>query len=148
MATKTDNTLTQAEINHSLRRDILSCGTASRGNWQRSGGEFAYKRLGCTPDSSLQDALASGLLQPRMHLPSMNRVPIKAVAPRAWRAICELLGGEARIGTRNRRGVMGLSSTSRSVRMRRGSRLLRKSAAGIRTAISSAIFWIARNKGS
>ncbi len=99
MATKTDNTLTQAEINHFIEKGHIILRDCFPRELAAEWREFAYKRLGYAPDSSLQDALASGLLQPRMHLPSMNRVPIKAVAPRAWRAICELLGGEARIGT-------------------------------------------------
>jgi hypothetical protein len=33
----------------------------------------------------------------RVHMPSQRRVEVKAFAPKAWRAACELLGGEDRI---------------------------------------------------
>jgi hypothetical protein len=33
----------------------------------------------------------------RVHMPSRRRVEVKAFAPKAWRAACELLGGEERI---------------------------------------------------
>ena len=53
--------------------------------------EFAFKRLGYDPDD------ASTWEEPRVHLPHMNRVPIREIAPRAWDAICDLLGGEDRL---------------------------------------------------
>ena len=52
-------------------------------------------------------------------MPSMNRVLIEDVAPRAWDAICDLLGGEDRdyqsLGEqlKTRHGAMVLLSTSR-----------------------------------
>src|SRR4051812_36315265 len=35
--------------------------------------------------------------QRRVHMPSVRRVEVKDFAPKAWRAVCELLGGEDRI---------------------------------------------------
>ena len=49
--------------------------------------DFAWKRLGLDRDDP------SGWDEPRMHLPVMNRAEIKDLAPKAWGAICDLVGG-------------------------------------------------------
>src|SRR5579872_5338113 len=36
-------------------------------------------------------------VEPRIHMPAMDRKEVKELAPRAWNAICELLGGEDRV---------------------------------------------------
>ena len=52
---------------------------------------FAYRRLGYDPNDS------STWEEARIHLPAMNRVSIREVAPKAFDAICDLLGGEDRL---------------------------------------------------
>ncbi len=37
--------------------------------------------------------------EPRVHLPSMNEVDVADFAPKAWGAICDVMGGEERIKT-------------------------------------------------
>ena len=91
MATKTDKTLTEADLNHFIERGHIILRDCFPRELAAEWRTFAYKRLGYSPDDSATWEM------PRIHLPSMNRVPIKEVAPRAWRAICELLGGEERI---------------------------------------------------
>ncbi len=88
---KTYKTLAEADITHFIERGhiiLQDCFPRALAEEWRA---FAYKRLGYEPDDSTTWAV------PRIHLPSMNRVPIKEVAPRAWDAICDLLGGEARV---------------------------------------------------
>jgi hypothetical protein len=51
----------------------------------------AWIRLGYDP------ADPSTWIEERVHMPSRRRVEVKDFAPRAWRAACELLGGEERV---------------------------------------------------
>ena len=53
--------------------------------------DLAYRRLGYDPDDP------ATWIEARVHLPVMNRKRVADVAPRAWAAICDLLGGEQRI---------------------------------------------------
>ncbi len=88
---KTYKTLTESDVEHFIQkghvilRDCFSRDLAAE--WR----DFAFKRLGYDPDD------ASTWEEQRVHLPSMNRKPIREIAPRAWDAICDLLGGEDRI---------------------------------------------------
>lgn len=88
---KTYKTLTESDVEHFIEkghvvlRDCFSRDLAAE--WR----DFAFKRLGYDPDD------ATTWEEPRIHLPSMNRQPIREIAPRAWEAICDLLGGEDRI---------------------------------------------------
>jgi hypothetical protein len=53
--------------------------------------DFAFRRLGYDRrDPSTWEV-------DRVHLPSMNSADTKAVAPKVWAAICDVLGGEERI---------------------------------------------------
>lgn len=53
--------------------------------------DLAYRRLGYDPEDpeTWEEA--------RIHLPGMNSEPIATFSPKAWGAICDLLGGEDRI---------------------------------------------------
>jgi hypothetical protein len=53
--------------------------------------DAAWRRLGYDPQDPTTWA------EPRVHMPSVERVDVEAFAPKAWRAACELLGGEDRI---------------------------------------------------
>src|SRR5262245_4613591 len=48
--------------------------------------DLAYKRLGFDPNDP------QTWKEPYLHLPSMNRVLVKDFAPKAWDAICDLMG--------------------------------------------------------
>ena len=88
---KTYKTLTESDVNHFVEKGhviLKGCFPRELAEEWRA---FAFKRLGYDPDDS------TTWEQPRVHLPSMNRVVIEEVAPRAWDAICDLLGGEERI---------------------------------------------------
>ena len=88
---KTYKALTESDVNHFIEKghvvlkDCFSRELAAE--WRT----FAFKRLGYAPDDP------TTWKEPRIHLPSMNRMPIREIAPRAWDAICDLLGGEDRI---------------------------------------------------
>lgn len=88
---KTYKTLTESDVEHFIEkghvilRDCFSRDLAAE--WR----DFAFKRLGYDPDD------ANTWEEQRIHLPSMNRMPIREIAPRAWDGICDLLGGEDRI---------------------------------------------------
>ena len=88
---RTYRTLTQEDINHFTEKGhviLKDCFPRElAAEWQ----DFAFKRLGYDPNDP------TTWEEPRVHLPSMNRVLIEDVAPRAWDAICDLLGGEDRI---------------------------------------------------
>ena len=47
--------------------------------------EFAFKRLGYNPDDS------STWQEERIHMPSINSVPIQSVSPYTYDVICDLL---------------------------------------------------------
>lgn len=52
---------------------------------------LAFERLGYDPEAP------ATWLEPKLHLPAMNRRRVAEVAPRAWAAICDLVGGAQRV---------------------------------------------------
>ena len=83
--------LTGEQVRHFLERgyvvleQVLSLKLAEE--WR----SFAFERLGYDPDDPATWA------EERIHMPTMNRRRVAEVAPRAWAAICDLVGGEGRI---------------------------------------------------
>ena len=55
--------------------------------------DLAFERLGYDAGDP------STWAEPRVHMPSMNRIDVAEFAPKAWGAICDLMGGEERIKT-------------------------------------------------
>ena len=88
---RTYKTLTESDIEHFISKGHIILKECFSGDLAAEWREFAFKRLGYDPDDS------TTWEEPRVHLPSMNRMPIREIAPRAWDAICDLLGGEERI---------------------------------------------------
>ena len=88
---RTYRTLTESDVNHFVEKGHIVLQNCFPRELAEEWRGFAFKRLGCAPDDP------STWETPRIHLPSMNRVPIQEVAPRAWDAICDLVGGEDRI---------------------------------------------------
>ncbi|MDE2729247.1 MAG: hypothetical protein OXI19_14585, partial [Gemmatimonadota bacterium] len=88
---KSYRALTESDVDHFIRRGhvvLRDCFSRELADEWRA---FAFSRLGYDPDD------AATWEEPRVHLPSMNQVPIREAAPRAWDAICDLLGGEDRL---------------------------------------------------
>jgi hypothetical protein len=50
-----------------------------------------WSRLGFDPDDE------TTWVERRIHMPTLNRFEVKKFAPEAWHAICDLVGGEARV---------------------------------------------------
>lgn len=55
--------------------------------------DLAFERLAYDPDNP------ATWEEPRVHLPSMNEMDVADFAPKAWGAICDVMGGEERIKT-------------------------------------------------
>jgi len=92
MATRTAyGELTADQERHSLDHGYVVIEQAVvrdlAGQWR----DLAYRRLGYDAHDP------ATWLEPKVHLPVMNRRKVAEVAPRAWDAICDLLGGEERI---------------------------------------------------
>jgi hypothetical protein len=87
----TDRVLTEEQIEAFLRCGhvtVPQCFTrADAQPWL----DEAWVRLGYDPDDP------STWTESRVHMPSRRRVEVADFAPKAWRAACELLGGEERI---------------------------------------------------
>ena len=88
---KTYKTLTESDVTHFVERGHIVLRNCFPRELAEEWTDFAYKRLGYAPNDPSTWAV------PRIHLPSMNRAPIQEIAPRAWEAICDLLGGEDRL---------------------------------------------------
>jgi hypothetical protein len=87
----TESVLTEEQIESFLARGhvtIPQCFTREDAQpWL----DEAWIRLGYDPDDP------TTWTESRVHMPSRRRVEVREFAPKAWRAACELLGGEERI---------------------------------------------------
>ena len=143
---RTYRTLTEADVNHFVEKGHIILQDCFPRELAEEWRAFAFKRLGYDPDDP------TTWKEPRIHMPSMNRVLIEDVAPRAWDAICDLLGGEDRIispgGNNSKPGWSDgfIINFALGARTHRGSRLRRKSAAGIRMATFSVISLTVQSK--
>ena len=88
---KTYKVLTESDVTHFVERGHIVLKNCFPRKLAEDWTDFAFKRLGYDRNDPTTWAV------PRIHLPSMNRVPIQKIAPRAWEAICDLLGGEDRL---------------------------------------------------
>ncbi len=83
--------LTEAQIEHFLEKGHVILQNYFSRELAEEWTALAYKRLGYDPNDP------TTWKEERIHLPSMNHVSIRKVAPKAWDAICDLLGGEERL---------------------------------------------------
>ena len=83
--------LTETEIEHFLEKGHIIVRDCFSRDLAKEWTALAYKRLGYDPTDP------TTWKEERIHMPSMNRVSIRKVAPKAWDAICDLLGGEERL---------------------------------------------------
>ena len=84
-------TLTQRDRDHFLEKGHVVVRGCFDRSFAREWTDLAFKRLGYKPDDP------TSWSEPRVHLPSMNRVAIRTLAPKAWDALCDLAGGSERI---------------------------------------------------
>ena len=83
--------LTVEQARHFLDRGYVIVEQAVARDLAEQWRAFAFQRLGYEPDDP------TTWTEPRVHLPIMNRKPVAAIAPRAWAAIGDLLGGAQRV---------------------------------------------------
>jgi hypothetical protein len=83
--------LTDEQAQHFLDKGYVIIQNAFPREVAKAHTDMAWKRLGYDPDDPSTWAEAI------IHMPTLNRFPIVEFAPKAWDAICDLLGGAARI---------------------------------------------------
>jgi len=91
MSQKSYPMLTEEQIEHFLQHGhivIHDCFSREfADNWTTT----AFRRLGYSPDDP------STWEKEIIHMPATQRVPMDEIAPKAWQAACELLGGVERV---------------------------------------------------
>lgn len=91
MAHGLDYKLTQQQIDHFMKKGFVrlpNCfSRAKAAEWTAD----VWTRLGYSPSDK------STWAAERIHMPEHRQEPVKTFAPKAWAAICELLGGEDRV---------------------------------------------------
>jgi hypothetical protein len=83
--------LTEEQARHFLERGhvvLRECFSRERA---REWTARAFRRLGIDPGDP------ATWTEARVHMPTATRIEVKELAPRAWGAICDLVGGEERI---------------------------------------------------
>ncbi|GIX07519.1 MAG: hypothetical protein KatS3mg115_1922 [Candidatus Poribacteria bacterium] len=91
MVARSYRVLTEEQIEHFLEKGYVHLEQVFPRELAEEWRALAFKRLGYDPDDP------STWVEARVHLPTLHRVRVKDVAPQAWGAICDLLGGEERI---------------------------------------------------
>ena len=87
----TQRAFTEEQVEHFLEKGHVVIRNAFSREFAEEWVDFGFKRLGYDPiDSSTWEV-------DRIHLPVMNRVNVKEIAPGAWEAICDIMGGEERL---------------------------------------------------
>jgi hypothetical protein len=79
-------TLTEAQAEQFLEKGYVVIENAFSREAAQTWTDLAYKRLGYDPEDS------STWKEPYLHLPTMNRALVKDFAPKAYDAICDLMG--------------------------------------------------------
>jgi hypothetical protein len=85
------HTLSQSDVDHFLAKGHVVVRNCFERTLADEWTALAFKRLGYDPHDR------STWTEQRVHLPSVNHVPIRELAPKAWGALCDLAGGAERI---------------------------------------------------
>jgi hypothetical protein len=88
---KTNRVLTDDQITQFLERGHVVLHDCFSRELAQEWTEQAFRRLGCDAHDP------ATWREARIHMPTARRMELKGLAPRAWAAACELLGGEERI---------------------------------------------------
>ena len=86
-----NQTLSPTDIDHFLAKGHVVVRNCFDRAFAQQWTDLAFKRLGYDPNDS------STWREGRVHMPSINRVAIRELAPKAWDALCHLAGGAERI---------------------------------------------------
>lgn len=84
-------TLTSAEVDHFLAKGYVTIPGCFTRDFAHPLIDHAYERLGYDPDDP------ATWTEPIRYLDHAHRFKVKDLCPRAWGAICDVLGGEDRI---------------------------------------------------
>lgn len=85
------STLNEEQIQHFLDYGYVHLKDCFPKEKARELVDLAYKRLGYDPNDS------STWAEAKVHMPAMNTMQVKEFAPKAYGAMCDLVGGEDRI---------------------------------------------------
>jgi len=96
MSSDTSTVLTQEQKSHFLTHGFVHLHQCFSREAAAAFTSNLWTRLGMSPDDK------STWRTERTNMPSHNSVRVAEFAPKAWRAICELLGGEERISENSR----------------------------------------------
>lgn len=87
----TDPILSPAQIEQFLDRGFVTLPDCFPPERAQELTDRAFQRLGCAKDDP------QTWEQSRVHMPTLESFEVPAFAPKAWQAMCQLLGGEERI---------------------------------------------------
>ena len=85
--------LSETQIEHFLERGYVVIPDCFSREFAEDWTSNAFLRLGYDPHDPTTWA------QEIVHMPAAQHRPMQEVAPKAWQAACELLGGEERVAT-------------------------------------------------
>ena len=91
MSGQTFPPLSDAQIDHFLRRGFVVVPDCFSRDFAESWTSNAFRRLGYDPSDP------TTWEQEIVHMPRAQQVPMPEIAPKAWAAACQLLGGEERV---------------------------------------------------
>lgn len=102
MSSEVREQLTAAEIDHFLQHGYIRISGCFSSSDSDSIISSVWTRLGILPTDKSTWINIPGLNAGRVNMPSHSTFSPKTFAPRAWSAICDLLGGEDRIAEENK----------------------------------------------
>jgi hypothetical protein len=91
MSQQTFSLLTDAQIEHFLQHGFVVIRDCFSREFAEDWTSTAFRRLEYDPNDP------STWIQEIIHMPATHRVPMDEIAPKAWQAACELLGGADRV---------------------------------------------------
>lgn len=91
MAHNLDYKLTQEQINHFMRHGFVRLNNCFSRTKADEWTDNVWTRLGYSPEDK------STWAAERIHMPQHREEHVKTFAPKAWAAICDVLGGEDRV---------------------------------------------------
>ena len=90
-------TLTPADVEHFLDKGYITIPGCFTPDFAQPLIDHAYERMGCDPDDP------TTWTEPIRYLDHAHKFSVKELCPKAWGAICDVLGGEDRIDPTIRR---------------------------------------------
>lgn len=95
MGSNSYSVLTETQAQHFIDRGFVVLTECFPRDLAAEWRTYAFQRLGFDPDDPATWTVD------RVHLPRMKQVLIREFAPKAWGAMCDLVGGEDRVASRD-----------------------------------------------